>query len=541
MTGGFTSPGMTAGFTRPALTAGFTRPAMTAGFTRPGMTAGPARRGMTAASACLILLFALGLATPPAHAQQVTFTGEARDSASRVIASILERGAYTRIDRDTTLAAGAAIPGDLVIVGATVRLSGRVDGSVAVLGGELFVRPGAVITGPIAVASGAVYPSRLATTGPVLEVAPRRSVSITREGDGYDLSLTGPPPPRRIRPTGAFGVAIPRYDRVSGLTLAWGTRVVLGGSPEGAFARGSISYATERGDFGGSAGIELPVGGAAWLVAEVSRGADTNDGWIRGDVANSAAALAVGSDARDYHESDIAALTLVRRQPQPLVQGESFLAPRLVLRVSRDRSLEAGDPWKLTGDDWRANPGISDGTLASVAAGAAYAWRGRTATFDGDAVVEWAPPSIGDYEFAQVVADGRWGMLALWTHRIDLRARVMMPLGSAVAPLQRWSFVGGPGTLATLDYGTRRGDHLVFLRSDYSIPLPRVRLPLVGEPILRASHAVGSAWVTGGGSPRWDQNLGGGVVLSLVDAMIWVDPAADPLKPVLALGVTLPL
>lgn len=488
----------------------------------------------------LSLLLALGLAGAPAHAQDVTFTGERGDTASRAISATLGRGAFTRIDRDTTLAADVVIPRDLVIVNATVRLSGRVEGSVAVLGGELFVRPGAVIIGPIAVAAGAVYASGLATTGPVLVVPPKIGVTIDREGEAYDLTMTGPPPARRIRPTGPFGLAIPLYDRVNGLTVGWGTRVLLSRSEDAASARAAVTYRTERGSFGGRVGVELPVGGGGWLVAEIARGSVTNEQWIREDLENSAAALAAGSDARDYHEADLASLILVRRQTQPLVQGESFLAPRLVLRVSRDRTLETGDPWKLTGDEWRDNPAISDGTLASVAAGAAYAWRGRTAAFVGDAVVEWAPPSVGDFEFVQLVADGRWGMLALWMHRIDLRARIVAPLGPRGAPPQRWSFVGGPGTLPTLEFGARRGDHLVFLRSDYSIPVPRARLPIVGEPLLRASHAVGSAWATAAESPRWDQNLGAGLAFPLLEAMVWVDPAADRLSPVLSLSVALP-
>lgn len=495
-----------------------------------------AQRGICSFASVLIL--ALAFFAPAVRAQDLTFTGLPGDSASRLISSILERGEYTRIDRDTTLAAGTVIQSDLVIVGAVVRLSGRVEGSVAILGGELFIRPGAAITGEIAVADGAVYPSRLATTGPVLRVAPETTVAIGRDEGAYDVRLAAPPPPRRIRPTGAFGFALPLYDRVNGLTLGWGTRLLLSRSDRGAFARVGVTYRTELGSFGGRAALEIPVTRTGWLVGEVSRGSVTNEQWIRGDLANSAAAIAIGSDARDYHESDIASLTLVRRATQPLVQGESFLAPRIVARVSRDRSLSTGNPWKLLGEGWRENPGISDGTLASVAAGASYAWRGTTAAFAGDAAVEWAP-GVGDFEFVQLVADGRWGMRALWAHRIDLRARTMVPLGPNAAPAQRWSFMGGPGTLPTLEYGARRGDHLVFLRSDYSIPVPRATLPYIGMPTLRGSHAVGSAWISGAGTPRWDQNLGAGIVFPLLEAMVWVDPVSDPLSPVLALGITL--
>lgn len=283
------------------------------------------------------------------------------------------------------------------------------------------------------------------------------------------------------------------------------------------------------------------MGPAVWAVAEVARATMTNEAWIRGDLANSLAAVTLGSDARDYHESDYAALRVERRPSQPLIQGESFLAPRLELRLSRDRSLKAGDPWKLVGDEWRENPPISDGTIGSLTAGAGFAWRGITSSFTGDAAVEWAPAAVSDFEFVQIVSDGLWSMRALWTHRIDLRVRAAIPLGAEAAPRQRWSFVGGAGTLPTLDYGARRGDHLVFVRGDYSIPLAMVRLPVVGEPLLRFSQVTGSAWTTGDERPRWDQNLGLGLAFSLVEAVAWVNPADESLAPVFALGVTLPL
>lgn len=498
------------------------------------------RTSWTSFSAVALVALALAAHATAAGAQEVRIDGAAGDSASAIARAILDRGDYTLIDRDTTLDAASRIDGDLVVVRATVRLAGRVTGSMALLGGEVFIRPGARVEGPIAVVGGALYPSALATTGEVFSTPADVAVDVGREGETHTVGLTGPPAPRRLRPTGAFGIAKPEYDRVNGLTAGVGTRVLLGSSDRGAFARAAITYSTERESFGGALGVEIPAGGTAWIVAEVARRTVTNEEWIRGPLANSIAAVTIGSDARDYHESDQASLTFIRRQAEPLVQGERFLAPRLTLRVSDDRSLAAGDPWKISGDAWRPNPPISDGRIASVTAGTAFAWRGTTATFDGDASVEFASPELGDFGFIHLIAEGRWGMRALWNHRVDLRARTSLPLGADPAPLQRWSFVGGPGTLPTLSLGERRGDHVVFVRGDYSVPLRAVRVPLLGEPILRASQVTGSAWATGEPVPRWDQNLGAGIAFPLVEAMVWVDPGAASPTPVLGLAVTLP-
>lgn len=499
------------------------------------------RISWTSYRAIALVALASAVHAGAARAQDVRIHGAARDSASTIAREILDRGGYTLVDRDTTLGPASRVEGDLVIVRATVRLAGHVAGSMAVLGGEVFIRPGAVVEGPIAVVGGAVYPSTLATTGATYTTPADVAVSLSREGGTHSVGLTGPPPPRRIRPTGMFGIAAPLYDRVNGLTVGVGTRLLLGGSDRGTFARVAVSYSTHRQALGGSAGLEVPLGRTTWLIAHAARRAATNEEWIRGPLANSLAAVTLGSDAWDHYETDEASLTLARRQAQPLVQGESFLAPRITVRVSDDRSLITGDPWKISGDAWRANPAIAEGTLASVIAGAAFAWRGTTTTFDGDAAVELASPEFGDFGFVHLVAEGRWGMRALWNHRVDLRARTALPLGADAAPPQRWSFVGGPGTLPTLSFGELRGDHVVFLRADYSVPLRAVRVPLLGEPILRASQVTGSAWATGEPAPRWDQNLGAGVAFPLFEAMIWVDPAGPSPTPVLALGLTLPL
>lgn len=487
-------------------------------------------------------LLAITLWAGSAGAQTVRLEGAATDSASRVIQNVLARGDYLLLDRDTVLGADWALDRDLVVTRAAVRLEGRIDGAVVVLDGDFFVRPGAVITGPIAVAGGGAYPSGLAEMGPILETAPRVAVVVEPVEAGYAVRLVQPPPPARIRPTGGpFGVAIPTYDRVDGLTIGWGSRLMLIRAEDAPFLHAGVTFATERGRIGGSAGVEFPLGDGWAAAAGARRETLTNEGWIRGDLANSLAALTVGSDPRDYHESDQVHAGLYRRPTQPLIQGESFFGPRLVVTASRDRSLDAGDPWSLFGGDWRENPPIDDGTIVSVLGGLAFAWRGATSTLDGDAAVEWAPGGIGDHELAQFVGEGDWTMRALWGHHIAVYGRGMFGLSGDPLPRQRWSFVGGTGTLPTLETAQHRGDNLVFVRSDYTVPVPPLRIRYLGEPSLRVSHVVGSAWVSGQPMPGWDQNLGAGVGLALASAMLWIDPSDDSLDPTLAFSLSLGL
>lgn len=485
----------------------------------------------------MVLSVALGAATATADAQAIRLSGVESDSASRVIQRVLQRGEYLTLDRDTILGSEARIAGDLVILNATVRLEGRIEGAVAVLGGDLFIRPGAHIGGAVAVASGGAYPSGLATTGPLLRVDPTIAVTVEADGPGHHVRLAPPPPPKRVRPDGFFGFIVPTHDRVDGLTVRVGSRVLLSPSESGAFAHASATLATERGRWGGRVGMEVPLGSGVWIDAEVARATLTNEAWFRGDLVNSLASFTIGSDARNYYESDVLTVEVARRPAQPLIQGESFFGPRLGARASRDRSLIARDPWSVTGGDWRPNPEIADGTVVSLLAGSTVAWRGTTSALDGDVGFEWAPPGAGDFEFRQLIAHGIWTMRGLWTHSIRVRGHTRLTLGGERAPPQRWSSLGGSATIPTLPYDAQRGDNLVLVRSDYSVPVPRVRVPYLGNPVLRVSHAVGSAWLSGQPLPAWDQNVGAGVLLGFLQATVWIDPAASPLDPTLTFGL----
>lgn len=483
------------------------------------------------------------LAAAPLRGQAIRVEGDLDHPGATLLREIVARGEYLLLRRDTVLPADFRAPADLVVLDADVRLEGAVEGSVAVLeGGALFVRPGARIGGSIVtVGTGGYYGSGLATTGERLEIPLRATTRVEEADDGVTVTLLAPPGPPFFRLTGALGLGLPTYDRVNGVSLAWGSAFHLAGDtlPTTAFA--TLTYHSARGALGGALALEHPLRREVWARVEAARRTVTNEGWIRGDLENSLAALGLRSDTRDYHLSDEVSLTVGRRPRQPLIAGEGRVLPRATVRVSRDRSLAAADPWTVFDDDpWRENPAIDEGTLASLTAGAATEWKGTTTAYRGDAAVEWAPAGAGDRSFAQVVATGQWSAQGLWRHRIELFAHTRVNLGADPAPRQRWSFVGGPGTLPALETAELRGDRLVFVESAYSIPIPRAKVPLLGPPSLRLEHAVGSAWVTGSQPPLWQQALGAGLEFSLLKGMLFVDPADDSPRPSFHLSAALP-
>jgi hypothetical protein len=493
----------------------------------------------------LVALAALAwpLSVRTAAAQRVELRSEVDAPSVDALRGILDAGRYQLIDRDTVIPAAARLPGDLVVVGATVRLDGTVDGSVAVLNGTLFLRPGSRVSGRIISVGSIILRSSRATMGDTISVPLDVEVSLTRAGENFTLTLDPPPPPARVKAAGLFGLAPPTYDRVNGLSVRAGADIRLAADTLAPSLRLSGVLRTARWSPGGTASLLVPLG-AARLTLAAGRETMTSDRWVRGDFENSVAALFVRSDARDYYDADFASLTLARRPAPPLIAGEAFVTPRVEVRVERDRSLRAHHVFTFFGDSaWRANPPVAEGKIASVVPGLGMGWRGQTANARLDARFElgrFMHDSWSDGTgFAQLVADGEWGMVALWGHTLGVRAHLLQPVGSAVVPPQRWSSLGRPVTLPTLGYDALRGDHLVFVESAYDIPIPRLALPLLGVPTLGLRDAVGSAWVSHEESPRWTQNVGAGVRFSFLYLYLYLDPSGSH-DTALNWGVSLP-
>ena len=179
----------------------------------------------------------------------------------------------------------------------------------------------------------------------------------------------------------------------------------------------------------------------------------------------------------------------------------------------------------MGGDSWRPNPPIDEGTLASLVGRADMEWHGETAELSGAIALEWAPGGVGDFEFTQLASTFTWSTDAIANHRVGVTGYGLVPVGPREAPLQRWSHVGGPGTLPTFPSAYQRGDHVGFLNAVYLVPIGRIGLPLVGSPSIRLEYMAGAAWRTGDPTPTPLQNAGAGIQFLVFKAMYHVDPA----------------
>ena len=422
----------------------------------------------------------------------------------------------------------ADYPTTVVVLGRSAIIEGRVEGDVIVVGGDAFLHPGAMIDGRVIAFGGAVYPSTLAFVRDGLDSYRDFTFDVLPVPGGYALDYR----PLREHPSpvvslpGIYGVRLPAYDRSDGLSLPVAPLISL---DTGRYElEPTVTYRSDLGAVDPSVVARLMP--RHHIVGEVfvGRSTFTNDSWIWSDLVNSAAALGVGIDTRNYYRADRA-----EGIARWLWQGvASDFEPYIGLRAERDRSvgpdsLAVSGPWSLFGRGkrlrmLRPNPPVVRGTLKSVLAGARWSWDAQSIRATIDLENEAAQVSPANARFVQSTLDGELRFPTFESQLFWVSAHVVYTFGDT-APPQRWSYLGGSGTISTIDLLSLGGDRLLFVESNYYIPIRRIDLRIVGSPSITVRHVIGSAGV--GRLPNFEQNLALRFGLSFARLEIAVDPA----------------
>lgn len=472
---------------------------------------------------------------------QVRFRGVGEPDLDALLLRFIAGGDYTLVVADSTLALGDTLVGPVLVLRSRFSVAGHVAGDLVAVEANVFVRPTGSVSGEVWNLGGGFYPSDQATLDGRVRDHPLAPYRVERDRDLY--VVRGFAHEAAFVPDGLYGLSVPTYDRVDGVGVPVGARVFL--PPLGRIrptAGGRVVYRSERGSWDGGAFLDL-TRGRATLRLGAERATVTADGWIRGDVYNSAAFLFAGNDLRDYYRSDryYARLELSRGS------GGWALTPFLEARREDASRLRAGEPWTLFGpDSVRPNRGVVAAPVLSGILGLDAAWsEGRSALALAAEVEVGAPTENGPLDcdapacrptgtpevlalfeeeetFTRLTVDGSWESPGFAAHRLRAGWHVQTPLDGGTMPPRRWSHVGGPGTLPTLADAERQGDRVVLVRTGYGVPLP-FTLSALGTPEVEVTHAFGAAW-TEGGDDRLDQNLG----LRLRFALGWVGVTTDP-------------
>jgi len=343
--------------------------------------------------------------------------------------------------------------------------------------------------------------------------------------------------PDSLRPsvglTGVQGIAMPTYERVSGLGLPVGFDVSI---PTLKFtATPLVTYRSQLGVVDPSVDGRIDFPREVTLDYAALRGVFTNDGWIRNDLINSFEFLAFGQDTRNYSRGTRGELRLSRPWSGPDWSVKPYIGGRfehtesvrsdLVLLSSPFTFLDFNDSLGR----FRPNPPVQGGGIQSGLLGVRLDWDSAAIVTNLRLDVELAHQSstaigipVTDPRFAQVTLDGTVAFTTFGRQKLSVYAHVVATSGGHT-PRQRCVYLGGPGTLPTIDLLSLGGDQLVYIDAHYAIPIRRWSIPVVGAPLFELREALGGAAFRA--FPALEQLSGVRVAAGYLYAEFLVDPA----------------
>jgi hypothetical protein len=423
----------------------------------------------------------------------------------------------------------SVVPGSVVLVGTDASVAARVQGSVIVIGGDLFLRPGAHIRGDAIALGGGYYDSMLGEVRGA-RLAFREGAFAVTDSGGVLLLDYRPAADPDVRPLlawpGLFGLRIPSYDRVNGLSLPFGPELTL--AVGRLVVAPAVTYRSDLGEWDPSLGVAAEGPGRLRARVDGRRGSFTNDAWIWRDLRNSIGMLVAGRDTRNYYRADRVEGEIALRARPGRLTFEPFVGaltedtwpvgPEPGARSAPYSFLDRRD---VVEGALRPNPAVARGRISSATGGARLTYAEQDVVSDLSARVEVPFEVVGDADFVQTTLDGGIAFPTIAGQRFRLDAHAVLTAGD-LPPLQRFAYLGGSGTLPTYDLLEFGGDQLVFLESRYVIPVRRVRLPYVGSPTLTLRHMIGAAGPAS--LPDFEQNVG----LRLAVGPVRVDFVFDP-------------
>ncbi len=445
-----------------------------------------------------------------------------------ILRTALERP-YTVVHEqwNTRLFRDSVYDRSVVIVGSDASVASTIHGDLVVVDGDIYLRPGARIDGRAIAYGGGVYDSEQAvvqggrasywdtrydvTRGEGVIFLDYREPSAFEEAQLASLPLL-------------YGLRIPDYTRVDGLALPWGPRFAAtwkdGGSLQ---VDPTVTYRSAIGAFDPAVTARLRFRHDWRVELYGGRGTFTNDRWIESDLINSIKALVNGRDYRNYWRAD----RFEGRLARSVANESGQLTFWGGARTERDWSIAASAPWSLrgryAGDGMiRPNPAVERGRISSALAGIGGSVSLPELSFAAELQLERPFDTPGDESFTQLTADAGLRFATFGSQSFEIHSHAVLTAGDQ-APPQRFSYLGGSGTLPTFSVLEFGGEQLLFVESSYAIPVTAVQIPIVGPPVLSLRHAIGSAGVDK--LPKFEQNLMARIALGVVYAEYAIDPA----------------
>ncbi len=448
---------------------------------------------------------------------------------------------------DAVLPRDSIVRQSVIVLGRNVVVDGTVQGDVVVVGGDLYTHPRSNISGRAIAIGGGVYDSALGSVGGGVQAYREFTYDISSISGGWALTY------RQIFTSSEpfafefYGLRIPTYDRSNGLSLPVAPTIGIPGTRAQIEPR--LTYRSQLGRLDPSASVVDSIGQHTALRAWAGRATFTNDSWVWSDLINSLEVLWRGEDTRNYFRATRAELTVSQRHEVSTLTVARYAGARIEEgRSVRPDTNAAGGPWSLIArndiDDMRRpNPRIDPGSVRSIIAGTELEWtpsatvaRLRVDAEAGQFRERCAGCStLLDSKFGQATIDGTIQFPTVGTQTLRFDAHAVVTSSSGGTPRQRWVYIGGSGSIPTIDLLSRGGDELLFIDARYAIPVERVTLPFFGNPVVTLREVIAGA--TQGAFPRLDQATGVRIGAGYVSVEWLVDPTTG--RNHLSVGLTL--
>ena len=424
----------------------------------------------------------------------------------------------------------------LVVLGRTVVVEGTVHGDLIVVGGDLYMHPNGQIDGKAVAIGGGVYESALARIGGEAAAFRDFTYDIAESGTGYALTYRslGEMDNQRAQLSGLHGLLIPSYDRSNGLSIPFGAEVAPFGSRVRFEPR--LTYRSQLGRLDPSITVTDTVASGVAVTASIGRSTYSNDTWISSDLINSLTTITVGNDTRNYFRGTRGEATIAWRAEGDTRAITSYAGVRgehgLTVRPGADVS---GGPWSFrrrrsVEDMRRPNPPADNGVIASLIAGSSVEWNSAGVVAQAGLGLEAGGakadsvagfPRTDRRQFVQATFDGKIFFPTFGLQSLRFEGHAVVTTRGAT-PRQRWVYLGGSGTISTLDLLSLGGDQLIYLDGRYNIPIEAVQVPFVGSPVITLRDALGGAAF--GRAPTIHQAIGVRLSLSLAYTEYMIDP-----------------
>jgi hypothetical protein len=424
------------------------------------------------------------------HSVEKTFSGRLEDHYSRKNTDALVRSQQLPIDEpnfvtdedtsityegNTIIERMDTINSNVIVKAGTLTVFGRINGDVLVVGGDLRIKDNAYISGNVKVINGEVLKDEDAIVVGYIDKSSSRKEKAYREETKDFRKASTRLNATWVPETTNLDNFIFRYNRVEGLFLGMGSEKRYYWDGQKVYSTyGSVGYGFKshnwRGNLGLSRQFAFDEGQLFEVEVEGHSLTDSKEDWLIGLGENTAAALFIHEDFRDYFRRSGFGVNAGYAVQQDYLTGQvkaGYLSDEY-------QSMTNQTEWSLFGGDkvFRLNPLIDEGMMRSVVGSAGVST--VTTTIYGLegwsilATAEGAKKSLkSDFEFNRYVADiRRYQPLGRYD---NLNVRVRVGSADGVLPIQKAFDMGGLGTLPAFPFKGETGNRMLLMNAELVI------------------------------------------------------------------------